>query len=182
MTTTIDGPLPLSATDFDDMLGAVPLSDEILTGVSSIDWPRLRKMYVEGIPRSGQPGEEAKIFWPSMRDVARLTGVSQSWLRGRASREGWAQARAAWQRTVEHARQEARAASAARHAAALDEAAVQAALDGLALVQRRLDALEGQDGHDSPADVIDARELEGLAKAASAWHGLGHKAPRGPVR
>lgn len=173
MTTTLDSRPPLSSTALNDGLAAAP---ETLLGVQSIDWQRLRRMYVEGVSRSGPPGEDATTEWPSMRTLARPTGVSESWLRSRASRAGWAEARRAGQRTVERSRQEARAASAARHAAALDEAAVKAALDGLALVQRRLAALEGQDGHDSPADVIDARELESLATAAAALHAFGHKA------
>ena len=166
-TTTIDRRPSPSPTDFDDMLGAVPLSDEILTGASTIDWPRIKRSYVEGIPRCGEEGDDPAIDWPSMRTLAQLTDVSESWLRGRASREGWAQARRDWQRTVEEARQHARAASAARHAATLDEAAVQAALDGLALVQRRLDTME---------EAVDGRVLEALAKAATVWHGLGQAA------
>ena len=148
------------------------------------DYEGPKQVYVEG-----RVDDKGSRSWPSLQDVADLFEIPGNRLREKAAKDRWTDQRAAFQANLEKVRQEKRLATLSKEAVELDSRALNVAKMGIALVMLRLGEMtqkaqalqkeraeHGQDADDMGFPIADARELETLGRAASAWHSLGGKA------
>lgn len=133
-----------------------------------IDWPLLRKHYVEGTAVNPDGDPDARN-WPSIDELAALHGVNRGTVGRRSSREHWPQQREQLQIEVDRRRRERLADERASQAANVDRRGLSAADAGLALVGHRL-AFMLQRAQQQPANGrasdLHARELATLGLAA----------------
>jgi hypothetical protein len=139
-----------------------------------VDWPKLKKEYVEGIPTSAGDGGRD---WPTYAEVAARNGSTEASVKQRGAAEGWREARMAYRAHLERVRQQRRAEGNARELEDLDHGALRVAKTGVAIAQSRLvqigERVQAAKLAGELEAVIDARELNQLAQAADLFHRIG---------
>ncbi len=150
------------------------------------DWVLVKEIFVEGLTDT-----DGQRQWPNLREVSSYHGVPYNRVRERAAKEHWTEQRAVFQAQVERSRQTKRADELATEAVQLDATALRLSKAGLGLLgarladlvkQERSRAEDGQNADDPLArfmpqpPAVNAREIEQLSRAATAWHVLGGRA------
>ncbi len=161
------------------------------------NWELIREYFVMGIPdeSANGKGKNPRIFI-NLEATAKWWGMPSATLRMKASKEHWYDQRRDYQHQLAAAKQAHRVGQLRRESVDFDADALKMAREGLSLVHARLDEVlvdhedhkvihdvqreQGKNGEQVvPAKVrtmINARELESLAKAATKWHSLGQSA------
>lgn len=156
------------------------------------DWIALRTAFIEGLPVEDSDDRE----WLTMMDMSRRFGVHRSALYEKANEEQWMAQREAYQFRIAKQRQARRIALLAKESEAFDMRSIEVAKDGMGIVTTRLREIQreieeqaerrvialGQMERGEPfnqyhlGSIIDAREIDTLAKAARTWQEIGQKA------
>lgn len=163
-------------------------------GHPKYDWLTIRREYVEGYQ------EEHGITYPTLQELATKYGVPHKTVRMRSAKERWRHLRAQHLRTIEAAKRAKRAIRLGEEAADFDTKSLNVAKLGIAMVTQRMaeiakdvrerEELKAKFAEDLAAgrmpkfdirktaggSVIDARELDTLARAGMQWFDLGKKA------
>ncbi len=146
------------------------------------DWGEIRTAFVEGV----ELDDSGERTFMNLKELAAHMGVPVQRLRQRSSDESWYDLRQQYQLKAAKARQTKRILELSRESVDFDAKSLDLAKEGMALVTARVaeiardvreyEILRSADAVGDVATVIDARELDTLARAAGQWQSLGQKA------
>lgn len=161
------------------------------------DWERIREYFIMGIPEELGNGKdrEARRFL-NLPDTAKHWKIPLPTLQQKAAKERWYDQRRSYQHDLEGAKRSRRISELQSESVDFDSSALKTAKLGVSMVSARMAeiaqdyqerkrvrdaAIERarQGGLIDPgelATVIDGKELDTLARAASQWHALGQRA------
>lgn len=160
------------------------------------DWPSIKQKFVEGILPEGEELTSESREFLNLKELSERLDVPYSLTRNRAADERWYDLRQDYMIRLGKARQAKRIAELSKESFDFDQSTLRVAKLGMGMVtarmseiarevqektRRRDEALRlAQAGYDiDPKDlesVIDARELDTLARAALSWQTVGQKA------
>jgi hypothetical protein len=156
------------------------------------DWIKLRTVFIEGQPVEGTDDRE----WLTMTEMSKRFGVHRSALYEKAGEEQWMAQREAYQFRIAKQRQARRIAMLAKESEHFDLRSIEVAKSGMDVVTTRLREIHreieeqaerrevalGQMARGEAfnqfhlGSIIDAKEIDTLAKAARTWQEIGQKA------
>lgn len=146
------------------------------------DWGEIRTAFVEGI----ELDDSGERTFMNLKELAAHMKIPVQRLRQRSSDESWYDLRQQYQLKAAKARQTKRILELSRESVDFDAKSLDLAKEGMALVTARVaeiardvreyEILRSADAVGDVATVIDARELDTLARAAGQWQSLGQKA------
>ena len=141
------------------------------------DWQNLREQFIEGVEVEGKKEKE----FLNLVQIAERNGVPIQRVRERAADERWYDQREQYQLRVAKQRQTKRVLELAGQSVEFDSNALDTAKLGMHAVTTRVQEIANEievarEQSEPVSSVVDARELETLARAATAWQTLGHKA------
>lgn len=139
--------------------------------MARIDWPAVRRDYVEG--RAVNPdGDPNARTWPTLEELATLHPAGISTIRTRSAREHWPDLRSSYQAEIEAGRKRQLIEQRGEQAAALDRRALTNAEAGMSLIGMRLSHMVTTEAAKPLADRgqrLEGSELASLGLAARRW-------------